>query len=106
MKTMAMDAKKRQRLAAAGWQETNVQDLLGLSGADVEYIETKLALARRVRDLRREQGLTQTALASHLGTSQSRVAKMEAGDASVSLDLLLQTLFRMGLKRHDLAAVV
>ena len=56
-----------------------MQALQGLSGADVEYIETKLALARRVRELRREQGMTQTALASLLGTSQSRVAKMGVG---------------------------
>jgi len=31
---------------------------------------------------------------------------MEAGDASVSIDLLLQTLFRLGLKRRELAKAI
>ena len=86
-----------------GWVEGSVQDLLDLSDSDMEYIETRRALARRVRALRQARGLTQTALAARLKTSQSRVAKMEAGDASVSLDLMLQTLFRLGLKRRELA---
>jgi hypothetical protein len=42
------DAKKR-RLEAAGWKETTVQEFLNLSEADAQYIETKLALSRRLR---------------------------------------------------------
>jgi ribosome-binding protein aMBF1 (putative translation factor) len=85
-----------------GWVEGSVQDFLDLSDADMELIETRRALARQVRALRQEQGLTQTALAARLKTSQSRVAKMEAADAAVSIDLLLQTLFRLGMKRRQL----
>ena len=86
-----------------GWVEGTVQDFLDLSDADMEFIETRRALARQVRTLRQEQGLTQTALAARLKTSQSCVAKMEAADATVSVDLLLQSLFRLGMKRRELA---
>lgn len=89
-----------------GWVEGSVQDFLGLSDADMEFIETKRALARQIRALRQERGLTQTALALGLKTSQSRVAKMEAADATVSIDLLLQTLFRLGMKRRQLAKAI
>jgi ribosome-binding protein aMBF1 (putative translation factor) len=89
-----------------GWVEGSAQDFLELSSADVEYIETRRALARRFREERRRKHLTQTQLAATLKTSQSRVAKMEHGDPSVSVDLLLQALYQMGLKRKDIAAVV
>ncbi|MBI2925302.1 MAG: XRE family transcriptional regulator [Verrucomicrobia bacterium] len=89
-----------------GWVEGSVRDFLELSDADMELIETRRALAREVRAWRQQQGLTQTALAARLKTSQSRVAKMEAADASVSIDLLLQTLFRMGMKRRQLAKAI
>jgi len=48
-------------------------------------------------------GLTQTELAKHLGSSQSRVAKLEAGDTSVSLDLLIRGLLAVGASRKDVA---
>ena len=89
-----------------GWVEGSVQDFLALSDADMEYIETRCALSRRLREERLRKHLTQTELAAALKTSQSRVAKMEKGDPTVSLDLLLQALFRIGMKRKDLAALV
>ena len=89
-----------------GWVEGSVQEFLELSSADMEYIETRRALARRLREERRKKHLTQTQLAAALKTSQSRVAKMEHGDPTVSVDLLLQALFQLGLKRKDVAAVV
>ena len=69
----------------------------------MEFIETRRALARQVRALRQERGLTQTALAARWKTSPARVARMEAADATVSTDLLLQPLFRLGMKRGQLA---
>jgi len=99
------DAKKR-RLEAAGWKETTVQEFLNLSDADVQYIETKLALSRRLRELRQERRLTQTGAATLLKTSQSRLARMEAGDPSVSLDLLVRGLFALGATREELAKAV
>ena len=98
-----MNSVKQKRLDAAGWKRTTVQGFLNLSDADMEYIETKLALSRRLRELRAKKELTQTELAVALKTSQSRVAKMEKGDPTVSIDLLLQALFRLGATRRQLA---
>ena len=89
-----------------GWVEGSVQDFLALSDADMEYIETRRALSRQLRVERVKRHLTQTGLAAALKTSQSRVAKMEQGDPTVSLDLLLQALFRLGKKWKDVAALV
>ena len=89
-----------------GWVEGTVQDFLELSAADMEYVETRRALAHRLRDERKKKRLTQTQLAAALKTSQSRVAKMEHADPTVTVDLLLQALFHMGLKRKDVAALV
>ena len=101
-----MNAEKRKRLEAAGWRSTTVQAFLELSDADMEYIETKLSLSRRLRELRTKKDFTQTELAAVLKTSQSRVAKMEKGDPSVSVDLLLQALFRLGFSRKELARAI
>ena len=97
-----MKAEKRRRLQAAGWKETTVQEFLHLSEADVQYIEIKLALSRLLRIVRERRGLTQTKAAALLKTSQSRLARMEAGDPSVSLDLLVRGLFALGASPKDL----
>ena len=101
-----MKTEKKQRLEAAGWKETSVREFLNLSAADAEYIETKLALARRLRQLREQRRLTQTKAAALLKTSQSRLARMEAGDPSVSLDLLVRGLFSLGATWKDLGKAV
>ncbi|MBI2928140.1 MAG: XRE family transcriptional regulator [Verrucomicrobia bacterium] len=98
-----MNLAKKRRLEAAGWKETTVQEFLNLSDADTQYIETKLALSRRLRELRQQRRLTQTQAASLLKTSQSRLARMEAGDPSVSLDLLVRGLFALGARWKELA---
>ena len=97
-----MKAEKRRRLEAAGWKETTVQEFLNLSQADVQYIEMKLALSRLLRLVRERRRLTQTKAAALLKTSQSRLARMEAGDPSVSLDLLVRGLFALGASPRDL----
>jgi transcriptional regulator with XRE-family HTH domain len=70
------------------------------------YIELKLALGRSLRDMRRQQKLTQVEFARLIGSSQSRVAMMEAGDPSVSLDLLVRGLLALGATNHDLARMI
>jgi DNA-binding XRE family transcriptional regulator len=97
-----MKAEKKRRLEAAGWKETTVQEFLKLSQADVHYIEMKLALSRLLRVVRERRRLTQTKAAALLKTSQSRFARMEAGDPSVSLDLLVRGLLALGASRKDL----
>src|SRR5436309_10612050 len=99
---MNMKLEKKRRLQAVGWKETTVKEFLNLSDADAQYIETKLALSRRLRQLREQRHLTQTKAAALLKTSQSRLARMEAGDPSVSLDLLVRGLFALGATPKDL----
>ena len=97
-----MNAEKKRRLEAAGWKETTVQEFLKLSRADAQYMEMKLALSRLLRLVRERRRLTQTKAAALLKTSQSRFARMEAGDPSVSLDLLVRGLFALGASPKDL----
>jgi ribosome-binding protein aMBF1 (putative translation factor) len=89
-----------------GWVEGSVKDFLNLSEADVEYIELRRTLSRLLKHKRQKLHLTQVEVAARLRTSQSRVAKMEKADATVSSDLLLQSLFRLGLKRKELAGAI
>jgi DNA-binding transcriptional regulator YiaG len=89
-----------------GWVEGTVKDFLDLSEADLEYIETRRALSRLLKEKREELRLSQVQVAVRLRTSQSRVAKMEKADPTVSADLLLQSLFRLGLKRKEVAEAI
>ena len=98
-----MKAIKKQRLERAGWVVGDSAQFLELSVEENRFIELKLALARAVRELRERKGLTQAALAQRLGSSQSRVAKMEAADRSVSLDLMMRSLLSIGATAADIA---
>jgi Helix-turn-helix domain len=97
---------KKTRLEAAGWAVGSVKEFLGLSEADAVLIEMKLALSRSLRDRRKKYGLSQVQLAERLQSSQSRVAKMEAGDPSVSTDLLVSSLLLLGANSADLANTI
>ena len=101
-----MDACKRQRLKAAGWQVGTVADFLELSPAESEMVEFKLALSRKFKGLRESQKLSQKALAKKMQSSQSRVAKIEAGDSSVTIDLIVRGLFTMGATCREIAEVM
>ena len=93
-----MDKTKQKRLESAGWKVGTVNDFLNLSSEESAYIELKLQLAKNLQKRRIEKKLTQTAMARMLKSSQSRVAKMEAGDPTVSLDLLIRSLLALGAK--------
>lgn len=101
-----MDKKTRKKLEAAGWTTGEVKDFLELSDAEAEFIETKLALAQDLRARRLERRLNQTQVARIVGSSQSRVAKMEAADPSVTIDLLVRSLLKLGAERKDVAKAV
>ena len=101
-----MKKRKRPKLEAAGWAVGSVQDFLGLSDAENALIEMKLALSRTLRDRRQRRGVSQVELAKRLRSSQSRVAKMEAGDPSVSMDLLVSSLLVLGASSTDLARAI
>jgi len=97
-----MKKSKLNRLRAAGWKVGGVREFLDLSDEDVALIELKLTFADVIRQARQRRELTQIELAKLIGSSQSRVAKMEAGDATVSLDLMFRTAFSLGLSTSEL----
>ncbi len=101
-----MNKEKRRRLKSAGWRVGDVAEFLELSPAEAEFVELKLALAKGLRARREEQGLTQQEVALRAGSSQSRVAKMEAADSSVSIDLLVRALLTLGATRTEVARLV
>ena len=101
-----MDKVKRQRLEAAGWCVGDAADFLELSSEEVAFIEMKLSLSRYLKELRLKNKLSQTTLAKKINSSQSRVAKMETGDPSVSLDLIIRTILAMGGTREDVAIAI
>src|SRR5882672_1051621 len=97
-----MKLEKKKRLEAAGWRVGTVSEFLGLTDEEAALIELKLDLARAVKTERVRRRLTQDELGKLLGSSQSRVAKMEAGDPTVSIDLLVRSLLRVGVTRREL----
>lgn len=101
-----MKAKKKQQLEAHGWHVGSVEEFLGLRVDEAAYIELKLALSAQLKQCRLQQKLTQVELAKRLQSNQSRVAKMEGGDPSVSLDLLIRSLLALGLTPTDLARII
>jgi DNA-binding XRE family transcriptional regulator len=97
---------KRRRLEATGWKFGNAQEFLRLSAEEAAYIDLKARLAIGLRERRRRRSLTQADLANRLQSSQSRIAKMEAGDPSVSLDLLVRSLLILGTSRRELSRII
>jgi len=100
-----MDSRKRVRLEKAGWKVESTEEFLGLSREESAYLELKYNLARELVEKRNALGLSQVAVAKKIKSSQSRVAKMEAGDPSVSIDLLVKSLFALGETAKDLQRV-
>jgi len=100
-----MDNRKRVRLEKAGWTVGSSEEFLGLSREESAYLELKYNLARELAEKRNALGLSQVAVAKKIKSSQSRVAKMEAGDPSVSIDLLVKSLFALGETTKDLQRV-
>ncbi len=99
-----MDRKKQKRLERAGWSVGSTSEFLGLTAAEEELVAMKLSLSAKLKKARERRQITQTDLAKRMGSSQSRVAKMEAGDPGVSLDLLVQGLLAVGATRKQIAA--
>ncbi|MEO7334101.1 MAG: helix-turn-helix domain-containing protein [Gemmatimonadales bacterium] len=91
-----MDKRKRDALTSTGWRVGEVDEFLGLTEVESRLIALKLALSDQIRQRRRSKRLTQARFAKYLRSSQSRVAKIEAGDPSVSLDLLMRALLVIG----------
>ena len=101
-----MRKAKQQALEARGWRVGSVADFLDLTPGEVAVVQLKLRLSEALRARRTKLRISQEAVAERLGSSQSRVAKMEAGDASVSLDLLLRALVGLDATPNDIAKAI
>ncbi|HEY0142407.1 MAG TPA: helix-turn-helix transcriptional regulator [Thermoanaerobaculia bacterium] len=101
-----MKAEKRKNLEAAGWRVGDAKDFLELTPGEAEFVEIKLALARHLKEVREQKKWTQAELAERVGSSQSRIAKMESADPTVSVDLLVRSLLAVGADRRELGRVV
>jgi len=101
-----MKPTKRTRLAAAGWTTGTAAEFLALTPDEAAFVEVKVALSLALRRWRTRQHLTQGDVARRLSSSQSRVAKMESADPSVSIDLLLRSLLRLGATRKAIARAI
>jgi ribosome-binding protein aMBF1 (putative translation factor) len=101
-----MERSKRKRLEKAGWRVGSASTFLELTTVEEHIVDMKLTLGSRLRKARERRHLTQTDLAKRMGSSQSRVAKMEAGDPAVSIDLLVQGLLAAGATRQEIATAL
>lgn len=101
-----MDKAKRKRLEEKGWRFGSAIDFLDLSPEEAVYIELRLRLSDALKVRRAAARLSQRSLAATVGSSQSRVAKMEANDPSVSLDLLIRSLITLGVSLVELGRIM
>lgn len=101
-----MRKAKQAALEKKGWKIGSAEDFLDLNEQEMAYIELKLELSRKLKASRTSQKLTQAELARVVNSSQSRVAKMEAGDPTVSIDLLVKSLLALGVSKKELGQVI
>ena len=101
-----MKKAKKERLKKAGWKLGSAKEFLGLSDEEAALIEMKLALAKSLKDRRFAHDLTQDDLAKQLGSSQSRVAKMEAADATVSMEFMVRALLVLGATPQEVGRII
>lgn len=97
-----MNSKRRKELEAKGWKFGGVEDFLGLTEEELEYIEVKITLSEMVKDYREKKGLTQIDAAEILKSSQSRLSKIETADPTVSIDLQIKSLLALGATKKEI----
>ena len=101
-----MKESKKKKLEAAGWKVGSAAEFLELSEAEEMLVNMKVALAKHVKAMRQQKKITQQQLAKMIGSSQSRVAKLETADRSVSMELLIRSLSSMGATRSQIGTIV
>ena len=101
-----MKTEKKARLEAAGFKVSSADEFLGLTAAESALVSLRMQLASEVRRRRLHLQFSQAELARRLHSSQSRIAKLEAAESEVSLDLLFRALLATGAKMRDVGKVV
>ena len=101
-----MDSKKKKRLEAQGWVFGDAADFFGLTPEEARLIDLKLALRACIKEERTKRKVTQEDLAKAMGSSQSRIAKIERGDPAVTVDLLLKALMVLGMSNKQISKII
>jgi len=101
-----MNKEKQKILEKRGWKIGTAKEFLDLADEEASYIELKLKLSANLKKKRTKRNLTQVELARIIKSSQSRVAKLETGDPSVSLDLIIRSLLALGTSKKDIARTI
>ena len=101
-----MDKAKSKRLKTKGWKIGDAADFLSLTPEETAYVELKLSFCQNLKNRRQAKQFTQVQLAKMIKSSQSRVAKMEACDPTVSLDLLVRSLLALGASKREIGQAI
>ena len=101
-----MKKEKRNKLERAGFKVSSVQQFLGLSDEETALIDLKVRLVTKLRAARQSSRIRQQDLATLIASSQSRIAKMEAGAEDVSVDLICRALFALGVSRREIGLAI
>lgn len=101
-----MKTEKKARLEKAGFRVGSAAELLKLTPEESALVNMRLSLAGAVRERRAHLGFSQSELARRLGSSQSRVAKIEAGESNVSFDLLVRAMLATGAKPREVGEAI
>jgi len=101
-----MKPDKKKLLEKAGFRVGSASELLNLSPEESTLVAMRLSLAGAVRERRANLGFSQSELARRLGSSQSRVAKIEAGESNVSFDLLVRAMLATGAKPREVGQAI
>lgn len=100
-----MEKTKKNKLEAKGWTVGDIDGFLGLDEAEMAIVEMKVALAKALVEKRKRSNVTQVNMARIIGSSQSRVAKIEKADSSVSLELMIKSFLSLGATKKDIVKV-
>ncbi|MBO4435298.1 MAG: helix-turn-helix transcriptional regulator [Fibrobacter sp.] len=101
-----MDKAKKESLEKKGWKFGDVDEYLGLTPAEMVIVEMKAELAKALIKKRKKSGMSQTEASAKAQTSQSRYAKAEHSDSSVSLELMIKLFFSLGADKKELFKVL
>lgn len=101
-----MEKNKQNKLETAGWKIGSVDEFLNLNQQEAAYIELKLSLSKNLQKRRRSLNITQKDFAKMIKSSQSRVAKMESGDPTVTIDLLVKSLLTLKTPKNSLSRIL
>ncbi|MDR2554870.1 MAG: hypothetical protein LBC64_05515 [Fibromonadaceae bacterium] len=101
-----MSNDKRKRIEAAGWKVGSVDEFLGLTPEESAIVDMRFNLAKALLEKRRRLRISQGTLAKRVKTTQPRIALVEKGSASVSLDFMVRSLLAAGASKKEIAVAI